>query len=79
MNAKSGRPPEMADFANFGMLTLVATPWHQDARESGGTKLHRATRWFVLEEHRIASCAPALVWPVLGVNFRYFWTNVRMG
>ena len=39
----------------------VATSWRHDASESGGTKLHRAPREFVLEEYRVGCFASALV------------------
>ena len=50
----------------------MATLPRRDARESEGTRLHRAFGKFVLEAYRAARFIPALVLPKQGVNFGLF-------
>ena len=72
--AYPGSPPETANFANFGILAHMATPWRQDAGESEGTQLHRADREVLLEGHGGGCFSPALVRPALARPRGQFWT-----
>ena len=66
------RKPTLVSHPRWRILPIlasrphVATPWRQDAWESGGTKLHRASKELILEGYRVGCFFPTLIRPKSG-------------
>ena len=71
-NAQPGRPPGMANFARFGILTAPGNPLAPRCQGIWGNKVALSLRDFILEGQRVDCFASALVWPGRGVNFQLF-------
>ena len=77
--ANPGRPPEMADFANFCIMTPRGDPVGPRCHEIWGNQVAEGVYNHGTPGYRVGCFAPALMWRGRGVNFGLFLSDSQDG